>query len=110
MIDAQGFADVMCYSHGWNNDFPTAKARYESFFRGLSDMQAAHPVSLPDGFNPLIIGIFWPSTILLWPDERTPDIAASGAAPSPEEVEEVMELLDPETQSLLHSKLTAGDP
>ena len=33
--------DVLFYSHGWNNDFPTAKARYEAFLTGISDTAKA---------------------------------------------------------------------
>lgn len=68
--------DVLLYSHGWNNDFQTAIARYDDFLRGLSRLAEANPQSLPEGFDPIFVGIVWPSTALTFGDENAPDIAA----------------------------------
>lgn len=105
-INDAGVTDILFYSHGWNNDFPTAKARYEEFLIGVSDASKTHPGLLPPGFKPVLVGVIWPSTILVWPKEQAPDIAA---APSAESFEEVLALLSPGLRARLEKTLTAGE-
>jgi len=76
-IRNQGYTHVLLYSHGWNNDFPTATALYDRFLTGLSEMAAVHPL-LPASFRPVFVGISWPSTALVFGAEGGPDIAAVG--------------------------------
>lgn len=72
--------DVFLYSHGWNNDFPTAVARYDEFLRELSRLAEADPQTLPQDFDPVFVGIIWPSTALTILGENAPDIAAETAS------------------------------
>jgi hypothetical protein len=72
--------DVIMYSHGWNNDFPTAMGRYDLFLDRLSAAALAHPATLPAGFSPVFVGIVWPSTALTFGAENAPDIAATVGA------------------------------
>jgi hypothetical protein len=71
--------DVLLYSHGWNNDFPTAVARYDEFLGALSRLAEADPQTLPQDFDPVFVGIVWPSTALTILGENAPDIAAETA-------------------------------
>lgn len=65
--------DVFVCSHGWQGDVPAAIAQYDNWIRtmgacaaDLAAMQASHP-----GFNPLVIGLHWPS--LPWGVETVPE-------------------------------------
>jgi len=69
--------DIFVCSHGWQGDVPAAIAQYDNWIRvmaaceaDLAAMQGSHP-----GFNPLVIGVHWPS--LPWGMETVP---AEGAA------------------------------
>ncbi len=114
-IDAEGFTDVIFYSHGWNNEYPVAKERYEIFLRGISDTNSAHSAGISGSFKPLFIGVFWPSTILVWPSDRTPDIAAEVGADSlvtefdTKELADTLGMLPSDAAGLLKSRLNSGD-
>jgi hypothetical protein len=71
------FTDLFLFSHGWNNDWTVATKRYEHFITGFIDMRKARGLNMPDGYRPLLVGIFWPSTALVFgEDEEGPQIAA----------------------------------
>lgn len=79
LIDnAAGYSDIYVFSHGWNNDWPTATKRYESFIEGVMEMRASQGLPTPGGYRPLLVGIFWPSAVLVHDDEKAPKIAAGG--------------------------------
>jgi pimeloyl-ACP methyl ester carboxylesterase len=88
---------VFVFSHGWNNPWPTAISKYTEFIEGFARTRAQHPL-LPGRFRPVIVGIFWPSAILVSKKDEAPDIAAGGAAADPEEdgqwLAELMELAE----------------
>lgn len=68
------YSDVVLFSHGWNNDWSQATARYESFVAGyLRVLREFPPTDGPR--QPLLAGIFWPSTALVSESEAAPDIA-----------------------------------
>lgn len=71
--------DLLLYSHGWNNDFPTSTALYDGFISGLSGMAATHSL-LPRPFKPVFVGLAWPSTALTFGAEDGPEIAGIGAS------------------------------
>ena len=73
-----GYTDVVVFSHGWNNNWAQATARYESFVNGYMDILRERP---PAGqpLRPLLVGIFWPSIALITESEEAPDIAGGGA-------------------------------
>src|SRR5436190_14346076 len=70
------FTDVFVFSHGWNNDWTVATKRYEHFISGFMQMRKVNSLKMPDGYRPLLVGIFWPSTALVFgEDEEGPQIA-----------------------------------
>lgn len=70
---------VFLFSHGWNNDWTVATRRYERFMNGYLRMAAEKPLEHPANFKPLLVGIFWPSTALVFGEgEAGPDIAGAG--------------------------------
>jgi pimeloyl-ACP methyl ester carboxylesterase len=72
-----GFTDIVIFSHGWNNDWSVATGRYEHFLKGYMDMRTAHDLPMPAGYKPMLVGVFWPSTALVFgEDEKGPAIAA----------------------------------
>lgn len=77
-VRSGNYSDVIVFSHGWNNDWTTASARYDHFIDGYMRMRRERGLPVPAGFRPLLIGIFWPSTALVMPWERAPRIAANG--------------------------------
>lgn len=97
--------DVLFYSHGWNNDFPTAKARYEAFLTGISDTAKAYPHVLRPEVKPVFVGVIWPSTILVWPKDQAPDILATSET---EDFGEMLALLPPETRAEVALALKDG--
>src|SRR3989442_14502276 len=70
------YTDVFLFSHGWNNDWKTAIGLYEDFLSGYARMRREHGLAYSRPFQPLLIGIFWPSIALLLPSESGPAIAA----------------------------------
>src|SRR6516225_7246677 len=40
-IKANNYTDVFLFSHGWNNDWATANARYDEWLNGFLQMRAA---------------------------------------------------------------------
>ncbi len=90
--------DVILYSHGWNNDYPTAIGRYDIFLQRLSAAALGNPGTLPSGFSPVFVGIVWPSTALTFGFENAPDIAAAAgpealAAEASADADEAAQLL-----------------
>jgi hypothetical protein len=84
-------SDVFLFSHGWNNDWEAATDRYDRFINEFIDVRRARWDPPTRTFEPALVGVFWPSTALVAPWERGPDIAA--AAP---EVAEVRERVAPD--------------
>lgn len=52
-------SDVIVFSHGWNSDFDDALNMYSEFLRNFEALNAAHTPGRR--FNPLFIGLLWPS-------------------------------------------------
>lgn len=81
LLDHAGkYTDIFLFSHGWNNDWKVATGRYEDFIDGFMEMRQSEKLSLPPGYAPLLVGIFWPSAVLVADDEEAPQIAAGNAA------------------------------
>lgn len=76
---------VFLFSHGWNNDWPSAMSKYEDFIAGFARMRAAHPLNGRQ-FRPVLIGVFWPSAVLVRDEERQPAIAAGGGGAGVDDV------------------------
>ncbi len=83
------YTNVYLFSHGWNNDWTVATERYKKFIEGFGQMRQNLDLPLPDTYKPLLVGIFWPSTALVFGEgEKGPDIAAGIGTPSHTEVGE----------------------
>jgi hypothetical protein len=81
LVDRAGqFSDVFLFSHGWNNDWTVATKRYESFITGFMAMRQQQGLPLPANYRPVLVGVFWPSAVLVRDDEQGPVIAAGGPA------------------------------
>jgi len=76
-----GYTDVFVCSHGWNNTFDEALARYENFAAGYHALGQAHDLPQPDRYRPVVVGISWPSIDLIMRGERPPRIAGGPALP-----------------------------
>jgi DNA/RNA endonuclease G (NUC1)/V8-like Glu-specific endopeptidase len=65
--------DVVVFSHGWLNDVPSARRSYQSWLETMRAQQAdaARARAARPGFQPLLIGLHWPSQP--WGDERLAD-------------------------------------
>lgn len=80
LIDEVSAADpthVFLFSHGWNNDWSNAIGRYTNFIDGFAHMRAEHP--LPGAFRPVLVGIFWPSAILVRDEDKAPAFAGGAS-------------------------------
>ena len=74
--NAAGFSDIFMFSHGWNNDWTVATQRYENFISGFMKLRQEQNIPMPEGYKPLLVGIFWPSAVLVSDEEQAPTIAA----------------------------------
>ena len=90
----EGFTDIIVFAHGWNNDWMQATGRYERFLAGYLEMRQRRGLPVPAGFHPLLVGIFWPSKLLVEQDKQGPDIAGDEVVDEAvaEEREEVRDL------------------
>jgi hypothetical protein len=77
-IEAEGFTDVIVFSHGWNNEWDRAIDLYKRFLDGIGAIGTEHADKIAAGTKPLMIGISWPSAALVWPWDRAPDLASGG--------------------------------
>lgn len=75
-VEAGDFTDILLFSHGWNNDFPTAVASYEGFIAGCFELRRELRLSASTNYRPLAIGVYWPSAAILFGNEDGPQIAA----------------------------------
>ena len=71
------FTDVFLFSHGWNNDWPAAEARYRTFIENMVRLRRDFPSPHGRPLRALLIGVIWPSTSWMLPWEKGPRIAAS---------------------------------
>ena len=94
--------DVFVFSHGWNNDWGSATSRYDRFVQHFIDVRRQRWNPPARTFAPVLVGVFWPSTALVTPGERGPDIAAGGLAES--EVGALADALEPDKKSQVPSR------
>lgn len=75
------YSDIFLFSHGWNNDWTVATKRYEEFIEGFMNLRRKLNLPMPANYRPLLVGIFWPSTALVFGEGETgPQIAAADPA------------------------------
>lgn len=70
------YTDVYLFSHGWNNDWQISTQRYDDFLTVFQKLRSDRNLTLDRDYRPIMVGIFWPSTALVLPGERAPDMAA----------------------------------
>jgi hypothetical protein len=98
--------DVFVFSHGWNNNWKAATERYQSFVAGFGGVhQDGHGLKLEDGYQPLLVGVFWPSVILVAPGERAPAIAGGDQDPDLDELTAAL----PEKRAARLAELVSDD-
>src|SRR5579863_10172169 len=71
------YTDIFVFSHGWNNDWTTARNSYDSFIDNYIKMRETHALTSTRPSHPLMVGIFWPSEALVSPDEADPGFAGA---------------------------------
>lgn len=109
LVDAAKRAtDVLVISHGWNNDWVAATQRYQAFLNHVFAMRDEHWPHPERPLRLVVAGVTWPSTALVAPWERGPDIA--GADPVADEVAALKAELTQEQQSRLDVLLAAPRP
>jgi hypothetical protein len=85
------YTDIHIFSHGWNNVFKDAVGLYREFYNGYLAMRAGLNLNDSTHYRPLLVGITWPSTVLVMPWEQPPHIAALAGSSEREEVVVVVE-------------------
>ncbi len=53
--------DVFLLAHGWNNNFADARQTYSALIAQMTAVADATPGLRPDPYQPLVIGLIWPS-------------------------------------------------
>ncbi len=66
--------DAIVFSHGWNDGFEGATGMYAAFLRNFEALRLRHPPGR--AFEPVFIGILWPSIWLSF--DQGPEIASGG--------------------------------
>lgn len=84
-----GHSDIFFFSHGWNNDWEVASARYAGFIDGYIRQRSSLGLKVPDNYNPVLVGIFWPSQALAWFDNETGPRFAGSVEDGREQVVEI---------------------
>jgi pimeloyl-ACP methyl ester carboxylesterase len=95
--------DVYLFSHGFNNAWKEATRHYDGFVDGYMRLRRDRQLDLGRSYRPLLVGVFWPSAILVLPGEHGPAIAGvptveqqeEAVAQERREVQEIAAELDP---------------
>lgn len=104
---------VFLFSHGWNNDWPGAIKKYEEFIDGFARTRAAHPYR--GQFRPLLIGVFWPSAVLVRKEDEAPVIAGgdqvddTAVAEQQRELSTLAEYVEPSRRECFYELAQATD-
>lgn len=72
-----GYTDIFFFSHGWNNTWSDATARYRQFAENFAKLRTSLGVTPGANYRPLLVGMFWPSITMVLPWEEAPAIAAA---------------------------------
>ncbi|MEM7048168.1 MAG: hypothetical protein AAF604_00845 [Acidobacteriota bacterium] len=104
------FSDLFLFSHGWNNDWPTSLARYRAFFSQFQRLRQQATMARP--YRPLLVGIFWPSTALVFGEEKGPRFASPEASDEATgerlaEIDQIAALLEPSRRAAFYDLATA---
>jgi hypothetical protein len=105
LAQAGQYTDIYLFSHGWNNDWPTASKRYDSFYAGFSAMRKEFNLPAPVGYRPLMVGIIWPGVVLVGTDGHAPAMAGGDPFMESQSVIEIEQAVAPEELTELQSLL-----
>ena len=120
-LETGDYSDVYVFSHGWNNDWTVATERYQRFIEGFVAARKARGTAVDPEYRPLLIGIFWPSTSLVFGSkERGPGFSSVGIpqpvaiAQEQAELDAISEMLDEKSAKRLYElaqkrSLNAGE-
>ncbi|MFK0729806.1 MAG: hypothetical protein ACFKPT_21405 [Gloeotrichia echinulata GP01] len=62
VLSTEKITDVFLMSHGWLGDIPGAKDQYQKWIAAMAKQAEIQKIQeLRPGFNPLLIGLHWPS-------------------------------------------------
>lgn len=64
-VRSTDITDVFVFAHGWNNDWNVATKRYRDFIDGYLGLRRERGLETGRPLNPLLVGVFWPSTALV---------------------------------------------
>lgn len=78
-LPGQSLTDLFFFSHGWNNDVPSARATYGRFFQTMRDVLQLPGLTFQRAGSIGTVGVIWPS--MLWPDNG-PAPPAGAASPA----------------------------
>lgn len=79
-LGSGGYSDVYLFCHGWNNSWDDAVRTYEAFVAGYAGLRRDLDLALGRPYRPLLVGISWPSAILVTSEEAGPGLVAADAA------------------------------
>ncbi|MGH2354528.1 MAG: serine-threonine protein kinase [Chloroflexota bacterium] len=98
-MPGQALTDLFIFSHGWQNDRPTARALYTGFFAEMRDVLDRPATPMLRQATIGTVGVIWPSK--RWADEPLPAPPRGGAAsfrrPSPASANDADLVLDLKT-------------
>jgi hypothetical protein len=77
VLEEKQKTDFFLFSHGWNNDWRAATDRYDRFISRFIEVREADWNPPDRAFQPICIGVFWPSAALVAPWEGAPVIAGT---------------------------------
>jgi hypothetical protein len=77
-VKAKPPTNIFLFSHGWKGDMPAAIDQYNRWIKALTDRaaDAAAMKAVTAGFNPLFVGLHWPS--LPWGDDELAPVGFAG--------------------------------
>jgi hypothetical protein len=80
--------NIFLFSHGWKGDFNAAVDQYDRWIGAMWRLEADR-VAMGPGFQPMFIGLHWPS--LPWGEEKLPDAASFADSVETPDFEELYE-------------------
>lgn len=102
-LKAQSYSDILLFSHGWNTDFSGATALYRDYLAAFEKVRAAHPLV---GFNPIFVGITWPSA--WFPADPGPELESVAADAGGKILAEMAAPLGDDDRQRLYALADAG--
>jgi pimeloyl-ACP methyl ester carboxylesterase len=108
------YTDLIIFSHGWNNDWNTAVGRYTHFLENYT-AKRQESWRYARRFRPMLMGIIWPSAVLVMPWEDGPDMAAASTydhdaiAQERREVQDIADLISADRRQRFYALIQRED-